>query len=127
MNQNRVTEPVRLLVERARREMNVTGPLRFIPGGKCPDGGAIVAPYWDHWQIIHRQPRQRYHTARWAYLWFPTKNMLECRQKDFRFTVSRGDLTRHDERRILNRYRRMPLDLALLGGGGKIKGQWELP
>jgi hypothetical protein len=53
--------------------------------------------------------------------------MLECRQKDFRFTVSRGDLTRYDERRILNRYRRMSLDLALIGGGGKIKGQWELP
>jgi hypothetical protein len=31
MNQNRVTEPLRLLVERTRREMNVTGPLRFIP------------------------------------------------------------------------------------------------
>jgi hypothetical protein len=31
MNQNRVTEPLRLLVERTRRKMKVTGPLRFIP------------------------------------------------------------------------------------------------
>jgi hypothetical protein len=31
MNQNRVTEPLGLLVERTRREMNVTGPLRLIP------------------------------------------------------------------------------------------------
>jgi hypothetical protein len=30
MNQNRVTEPLRLIVERTRREMNVTGPLRSI-------------------------------------------------------------------------------------------------
>jgi len=31
MNQNRVTEPLGLVVERSSREMNVTGPLRFIP------------------------------------------------------------------------------------------------
>ena len=31
MNQNRVTEPLGLLVERTRPEMNVTGLLRFIP------------------------------------------------------------------------------------------------
>src|SRR6266478_5617225 len=92
MNQNRITKPVRLLVERTRREMNLNGSLRFNPGGNCSEGGATTLPHWDHWQIIHRQPRQRYHTARWTYLWFPTKNVLECRQKDFRFKTSEKEM-----------------------------------
>ena len=31
MNQNRVTEPLRLLIERTRREMNVTGRFDSFP------------------------------------------------------------------------------------------------
>src|SRR5947207_9493547 len=86
MNQNRITKPVRLLVERTRREMNLNGSLRFNPGGKCSEGGATTLSYWDHWQIIHRQPRQRSHTARWTYFyWVPQDNRLYCRQRDFRF------------------------------------------
>ncbi len=129
MNQNRVTEPVRLLVERARREMNLNGSLRFDPGGKCSEGGAttLTLPHWDHFQLIPRQFRQRKHTVRWTYFyWVQQDNRLYCRQKDFRLTSEKEKLDTEDERRILAHFQGTPFDLLWIGGGGKFKGQWEL-
>ena len=123
MNQNRITKPVRLLVERTRREMNLNGSLRFNPGGNCSEGGATTLPHWDHWQIIHRQPRQRYHTARWTYFyWVQQDKRLYCRQKDFRFYFKdkTTELTPEIQERILNGARRRTLDLLLFGGRGGV-------
>src|SRR5438105_4874712 len=114
MHQNRVIKPLRLLVELARREMNLNGPLRFHQGGKCSVGCATTLPHWDHWQIIHRQPRQRYHTARWTYFyWVQQDKRLYCRQKDFRFYFKdkTTELTPEIQKRILNGYRGMAVGL----------------
>ena len=77
----------RAMLERARHEMHVSGPLRFRRGGYCAAGGATTASIWDHWEIVPQQGRQRYHRVRWTYFWFLYSDVLECRQKDFRLTL----------------------------------------
>ncbi len=119
----------RVMLDRARHEMHVSGSLRCRRGGSCAKGGATTASIWDHWEIVPRQRRQRYHRVRWTFFWFPHPDVMQCRQKEFRFRFKDRTtaLTPAIQERILNDYRSMPIDLATFGGGDKIKGQWELP
>ena len=112
--------PQHELLERARREMHLKARLRFRGGGRCADTGVITASIWDHWQIIPRQYRQRYYTAPWTYFWFPTETVLECREKDFRFTTKQP-LDRHFERRILDDYCSRPLTSRGLAAATRSK------
>lgn len=119
----------RAMLDRAAHEMQVTGPLRFRRGGYCREGGAMTASIWDHWEIVPRQRRQRYHRVRWIFFWFPQPDMMQCHQKEFpvRSKDRTPELTPEIQERILNHYRSMPIELATLGGGDKFNGKWELP
>jgi hypothetical protein len=91
----------RSLLERARREMRLKGPLHYYKGGVCESGGAITLPFWSHWQIIPRTGRQRSHTARWTAFGLSRHNdALICEQLDKRFSYG---TTLPSERRELDK------------------------
>jgi len=118
----------RATLDRAQHEMQISAPLRFRRGGYCAEGFTTTASIWDHWEIVPRQGRQRYHRVWWTFFYFPHPAVLQCRQKEFgfRFKDMTTELTPEIQRRILNRYRSMPIDLAIFGCGDKIKGEWEV-
>jgi hypothetical protein len=95
------------------REIGLKGKIRFVPAGRCRDTGNWIQAWWQHWQIIPKHGRQRYHTARF-HIFQRNKIGIACWYTDHRFT-SKQELTPDWAGEILKNYERLPLELVQIG------------
>jgi hypothetical protein len=108
------------VVRQLAREIGLNRKPLFVPAGRCPDTGNWIQAWWQHWQIIPKHGRQRYHTARF-HIFQRKKSEICCWQIDHRFTDAH-ELTAASEAKILKHFESLPLDLVMIGRPAKFVG-----